>query len=334
VWQKKPASFDHLTIGVMRADATSRTLSAGEDKMTAIWQEFSKELTQVVDQAGKSIVAVDGRSGHTSSGMVWSSSHILTAAHTIRQEANIKIILEAGRTVLARLTGRDRGSDIALLTLDEKLEIEPVHFGSTASLAVGELTVAVARTRRGNIVASAGVISGMMGEWQVARTRIDQFIRPDLNLYPGFSGGVLVNANCEVLGMNTSGLLRGKPVTIPSSTLTRIAEEIAASGHVSRPYIGLVMQPVQIPESLQNKAGVTAASGLLVMQVEPGGAADVAGVLLGDILVDMDGRTFADLDDVYAVLGEKRPGQVVKTSLVRGGNRLELSVQIGERPSQ
>ncbi len=302
--------------------------------MTSIWQQFSKEMSEVVNRTGSSVVAVDGRSGHTSSGILWRSGCIVTAAHAIRHDANIGVILGPGRTVAARLAGRDRGSDIALLRFDEKLEMEPVHFGSTTSLSVGELTVAVARTRRGNIVASAGIVSGMMGEWQLARTRIDQFIRPDLNLYPGFSGGVLVDAGGEVLGMNTSGLLRGKPVTIPASTLTRIAEELATSGHVSKPFIGLVMQPVQIPESLQKKAGVTTPSGLLVMQVEPDGAANKAGVLLGDILLDMDGRTFADLDDVYAALGEKGPGQVVQTSIIRGGNKLEISVQIGERPSR
>ena len=302
--------------------------------MTSVWQQLSKEMSEAVERAGRSIVAVDGRSGHTSSGIVWRSGWIVTASHAIRHDVNIRVIFGQGRTAEAQLAGRDRGSDIALLTFDEKLQTEPVHFGSTASLAVGELTMAVARTRRGNIVASAGLVSGLMGEWKVARTRIDQFIRPDLNLYPGFSGGVLVDAGGEVLGMNTSGLLRGKPVTIPSSTITRIAEEIAANGHVKRPYIGLVMQPVQIPESLQNKAGVTASSGLLVMQVESGGAADAAGILLGDILVDMDGRSFVDLDDVYSALGDKRPGQVVQTSLIRGGNQMELSVKIGERPSR
>ena len=302
--------------------------------MTSVWQQLSKEMSEAVEHAGRSIVAVDGRSGHTSSGIVWRSGWIVTASHAIRHDVNIGVIFGQGRTAEAQLAGRDRGSDIALLTFDEKLQTEPVHFGSTASLAVGELTMAVARTRRGNIVASAGLVSGLMGEWKVARTRIDQFIRPDLNLYPGFSGGVLVDAGGEVLGMNTSGLLRGKPVTIPSSTITRIAEEIAANGHVKRPYIGLVMQPVQIPESLQNKAGVTASSGLLVMQVESGGAADAAGILLGDILVDMDGRSFVDLDDVYSALGDKRPGQVVQTSLIRGGSQMELSVKIGERPSR
>src|SRR5881296_211533 len=300
--------------------------------MAGTWLELSREISQAVEQAGKSIVAVDGRSGHTSSGIVWRADSILTAAHAIRHEANIGVIVEPGRSIQARLAGRDRSTDIALLKLDREIEAPPVQFGSPSSLAVGELTVAVARTRRGNIVASAGIISGLMGEWQVGRTRIDQFIRPDLNLYPGFSGGALVDGAGSVLGLNTSGLVRGKSITIPGSSVLRIAEQLAATGHVPRPYVGLVMQPVQIPESLQKRAGVTAETGLLVMHVEKGGPADQAGALLGDILLDMAGESFSDLEDVSEVLGRKKAGEQVETSLIRGGQRLQLTIRVGERP--
>jgi S1-C subfamily serine protease len=302
--------------------------------MTQVWQQLSKEISKAVEEAGKSIVAVDGRSGHTSSGIVWRRDSIITAAHAIRQDTNIGIVFAPGRSVVARLAGRDRGTDLALLKLDEEIEMAPAQFGETSSLSLGELSVAVARTRRGNIVASAGIISGLMGEWQVGRTRIDQFIRPDLNLYPGFSGGALVDSTGHVLGLNTSGLLRGKSITIPASTVSRVAEEIASRGHVARPYIGLVMQPVQIPESLQKKAGIDVAAGLLVMHVEPGGPADSGGVLLGDILLDMDGQAFSDLDDVYEALARKGVGQEVNTSLIRAGQRLQLTIRIGDRPSR
>src|SRR5262249_31439105 len=153
--------------------------------------QFSKEISGVVDQVGKSVVAVDGRSGHTSSGIVWHRDSILTAAHAIRHETNIGVIFAPRRSAVARLAGRDPGTDIALLKLDQDMDMQPVQFTSTPSLSVGDFTTAVARTRRGNIVASAGIIGGLMGEWQVGRSRIDQFIRPDLNLYPGFSGGAL-----------------------------------------------------------------------------------------------------------------------------------------------
>jgi S1-C subfamily serine protease len=301
--------------------------------MTSTWQQFSKEISEAVNQIGKSVVAVDGRSGHTSSGIMWHRDTILTAAHSIRHETNIGVIFAPGRSIMARLAGRDRGTDIALLKLDQDIEMEPVQFADTKLLSIGDLTIAVARTRRGNVVASTGIISGLMSEWQVGRTRIDQFIRPDLNLYPGFSGGALVGAS-GVMGMNTSGLLRSKPITIPSSTISRIAEELAANGHVAQPYVGLVMQAVQISESLQKRTGVNAAAGLLVMHVESGGPADSAGVLLGDVLVEMDGRSFNELDDLSEVLGRKGAGQEVQTSLIRGGQQLKLQIRIGNRPSR
>ena len=300
--------------------------------MTTMWQQFSTELSEITNSAGKSIVAVDGRSGHASSGIVWRRDAIVTAAHTIRYESNIGVILGPGRSVMARLAGKDRGTDIALLKLDQEIDAQPAQFGNPQPLSVGQFAIAVARTRRGNIVASSGIISGLMGEWQVSRTRIDQFIRPDLNLYPGFSGGALLDSTGVLVGLNTTGLLRGTSITIPSSTILRIAEEISATGHVAKPYVGLVMQAVQIPDSLQKKSGVSHGAGLLVMHVESAGPADEAGVLLGDILVDMDGRAFSDLDDLSEVLGKRGAGQEVQTSLIRGGSLLQLAIRVGTRP--
>ena len=300
--------------------------------MRKLWQDLSREITQSIKDVGKSIVAVDGRSGHTSSGIVWRPDFVLTAAHSIREETGIRVILGPESSTQARLVGRDRGTDIAVLKLDQQLKAPPADFGSATSLSVGDLTIAVGRTRRGNIVASAGIISGLMGEWRIRRTQIDQFIRPDLDLYPGFSGGALVGADDKILGLNSSGLLRGKAITIPSSTLMRIGEEIASKGHVTQPYIGLVMQPVQIPEGLQKRIGTQVAIGLLVMQVEPGGPADNAGVLLGDVLLEIDGTPFDDLDDVHEVLDHKGSGHEVQATLIRGGQKNQTTIKIGARP--
>jgi S1-C subfamily serine protease len=300
--------------------------------MGNVWQELSKEISKIVDDVGRSIVAVDGRSGHTSSGIVWRPDSVITAAHTVRQETGIRVITGPERSLQARLVGRDRGADVAVLKLDGEAEAPRAEFGSAASLSVGGLAVAVGRTRRGNIVASAGIISGLMGEWRVQRTRIDQFIRPDLNLYPGFSGGALTGPEGKITGLNTSGLLRGKPITIPSSTLMRIAEELASKGSVAQPYIGVVMQPVQIPEPLQKSIGAHIPAGLLVMHVEPGGPADTAGILLGDILLELDGAAFDDLDEVHEILDRKGVDQEVQATLIRGGQKKQAAIRIGARP--
>jgi S1-C subfamily serine protease len=300
--------------------------------MQSIWQQLSKEISNQVAHAGRTVVAVDGRSGHTSSGLLWRPDLVLTAAHTLRQGSDTHVIFQPGRSVRAKLGGRASGTDIALLRTEQEIGQDVAEFGPTSSLTIGEIVVAIGRTRRGNIVASSGILSGLMGEWQFGPTRIEQFIRPDLTLYPGFSGGALIGADGKILGMTTGGLARGKPIVIPSSTLTRIAEELSQKGHVGRPYVGLVMQPVQITEKLQKTSAVTATNGLLVLHVEAGGPADSAGVLLGDILVQVDQRVVDDLDDLHEILRQLGINQEVKTTLIRGGQKVELAIKIGERP--
>src|SRR5262249_35732544 len=135
-----------------------------------------------------------------------------------------------------------------------------------------------------------------------------------------------------VLGMTTGGLLRGRPLTIPASTLTRIGEELVSKGRVATPYVGLVMQPVQLPTSLQDKSGIKAATGLLVMHVEAGGPAHGGGVLLGDILVQMDHDGFEALEDLQNILTRRGINSDVDATIIRGGQKVELRIRIGERP--
>src|SRR5687768_13849210 len=144
--------------------------------MGTTWQGLSNEITQAVRDIGKSIVAVDGRGGHTSSGIVWRPDMVVTAAHTIRRDAGIRVIAGPDSTAAAQLVGRDRSSDVAVLKVEQGLP-SPAGFGDAAAMEVANFAVAVARTRRGNLVASAGIIGGLMGEWQAHRTRMDQFIR-------------------------------------------------------------------------------------------------------------------------------------------------------------
>jgi len=300
--------------------------------MENLWQQLSKEISDKVAAAGESIVAVDGRSGHTSSGIVWRPDYILTASHAIRGEGAIEVLSSSGKSVGARLVGRAHASDIALLKLETPLQTKAADLGDSSSLAVGALVVAVGRTRRGNVVASSGVLSGLMGEWRSGRARIDQFIRPDITLYPGFSGGALIDSSGRILGMTTSGLLHRRPLAIPASTLRRVGEELVTKGHSASPYVGLVMQPVAIPEKIQKSSGAPASTGLLILHVEASSPADSVGVLLGDILVNLDGQSFEGIEDLHDVLQRRGIGQKVPAVLIRGGQKVELTVTIGERP--
>jgi S1-C subfamily serine protease len=195
------------------------------------------------------------------------------------------------------------------------------------------LVIAVARSRRGNLVASSGILSGVMGAWRTWHgAEIDRFIRPDLTMYPGFSGSALIDASGLMLGINTTGLRRGTCITIPPVTLHRVVDELLAKGRIARPYLGLAMQPVVVPESLRSKLNLTSEPGLLVVHVDPNGPAEQAGLVVGDIVVGFGGSTLKELWDFRLQLSTRHIGEKVDVSIIRGGARSSVIVSIGERP--
>jgi S1-C subfamily serine protease len=151
-------------------------------------------------------------------------------------------------------------------------------------------------------------------------------------MYPGFSGGALIDSSGQVLGINTTGLRRGTCITIPPATLNRVVDVLLAKGHVARPYLGLAMQPVRIPESLQTKLNLTNETGLLVVHVEPNGPAELAGLIVGDIIVGFGGGTPEELFELRQHLHSKQIGDRVDVSIIRGGARTSIVVSVGERP--
>jgi S1-C subfamily serine protease len=276
------------------------------------------------------VVAVHGRR-HPSSGIIFTSDSVVTASHALRREEEITVILAPGTKTSARLVGRDPNTDLAVLRLAQPVEAPAPRWGETANLRVGELVVAAARTWRGNLVASSGILSGLMGPWRAWRGgEIEQFIRPDLNFYPGFSGGALINSLGQFLGMNTTGLHRSG-ITIPAGTVRRVAAELLEKGRVERPWLGLAMQAVPLPESLRTRLNLISSEALLVAHVEPGSAAEKAGILLGDVLVELEGKPVADTEAVQRFLHSHRAGDRIPVKLVRGGAILSLDVTLGTR---
>jgi S1-C subfamily serine protease len=121
-------------------------------------------------------------------------------------------------------------------------------------------------------------------------------------------------------------------MAIPSSTVERVAKEILEKGHIARGYLGLGMQPVRLPEGLERNLNLPGDSGMIDITVEPGGPAEKAGVVLGDVLVALDGTPVSDVGDVQGFLDKDRIGKTVRASLLRGGRLTELAITVGERP--
>jgi S1-C subfamily serine protease len=303
--------------------------------MASVFSSFSQELAAAAEQAGPSVVTVHARHRVPSSGIHWRKGIVVTANHTVRREDDIAVLGHAGKRATAKLAGRDPGTDLAVLRLDQDDTSAIPQFADAANLKLANFVLALGRTRIGNLVASAGIVGGLGGEWRTWHGgRIDQNIRLDLSLYPGFSGGPLVSVEGKVLGLNTSGFGRGRAVTIPGSTVSRVADELLEKGYIARPYLGIAMQPVAVPEALRGKLKSSAAGGLMVLHVEPGGPADKAGIVLGDVIVELEGKPALDTDRIQDLLASAKVNEKIGINVIRGGAPLELSVTLGERPAK
>jgi S1-C subfamily serine protease len=302
--------------------------------MGSVLETLSNDMAAASETVGGSVVTIYGRRWIPSSGIQWRKGVIVTANHTVRREEDITVVAEGGKTLKANLAGRDASTDLAILKVAEDSALQLPQFAENTPVRLGHVVLALGRSRGSNLVASAGIVGGLSGEWQPRRGgRVDQHIRLDLELYPGFSGGPLVNAAGKVVGINTRGLARGRAVTIPNSTVNRVVDELLEKGHIARPYLGLAMQPVAMPESLRKLApGATGA--LLVVHVEPSGPAEKAGVLLGDLLTELQGKAIEDTGDVQDLLGSLKVGDSVNATLLRGGNPVKVAIRVEDRPAR
>jgi S1-C subfamily serine protease len=241
----------------------------------------------------------------------------------VTREENINVLLPDGRSLAATVAGRDPGSDLAVLRLSEKA-LTPA--ATSEAVKVGQLVLALGRPSREGLQASWGIVTAIQGRARTFRGgMLDEYIQTETTPYPGFSGGPLVNTEGEVLGLNTSGLTRGSSLTIPVRVAWRLAETLAQHGSVKRGYLGVRTQPVDVAlEREQNQ-------GLLVLWLEEGGPAEQGGLLVGDILVTVNGQPVGDADDLFSALGSDIVGKSIPLEVLRGGQPKTLQVTVGER---
>jgi S1-C subfamily serine protease len=295
----------------------------GEMSMNAA-MTLSEALVGAVERAAARTVRVDARGRMAASGLLWSDGVVVATDHTIEREDDLGITLPDGSSTRATIAGRDPGSDLAVLRIAEG-STGPLE--AAESISVGQLVLAVGRPRE--IAASAGILSAIGGP---RRRRgggaMSEFIRPDLTMYPGFSGGPLVDARGAIIGINTSGL-RGGALTIPLTAATTIVDQLLAHGRLKRGYLGLSSQPVRLPAGVAEQLGRE--TGLLTIGVETGSPADAGGMFVGDILLTLGEHLLSDTDDLRTALSAESGGQPVELRVLRGGVPLSLSITIGER---
>jgi S1-C subfamily serine protease len=199
-------------------------------------------------------------------------------------------------------------------------------------IRVGQLVLALGRPNKAGMQASWGIITAISGPTRTFRGgMLDEYVQSETTPYPGFSGGPLVNTEGDVLGLNTSGLTRGSSLTIPVKVAWKIAEVLAQHGTIKRGYLGVRTQPVEIPEATRSSLQREQSHGLLVLWLEEDGPAAKSGLLVGDILIGVNGQPVGDPDDLFAALTSDTVGKSIPADVLRGGRPETMQVTVGER---
>lgn len=291
---------------------------------------LSSELAAAVEQVAGAVVAVNARPRLPSTGVHWRPGIIVTADHTVRSEEDLTVVRSDGRTIAATLVGRDPGTDLAALRIQDT-DLPTARLSDSDSLQVGHIVLAVGYGPR----ASWGIVSAIGGRWRTWRGgEIDQLLRLDLTLYPGFSGGPVVDVQGRIVGINTSGLSQRLELAIPASTVRTVIDELIDKGHVSRGFLGVGLQPVRLPDSARRALPGDSEIGLIVVNLHSNGPAAQAGMLLGDLVVSLDGAPVGSPEEVRALVAARRAGSTVSATILRAGAPTDVRITLGERPQR
>jgi len=233
------------------------------------------------------------------------------------------------KTVEATLVGRDPTTDLALLRLGNRTG-PSTDWTGTGALKVGHLVLALGRPGR-TVRAVLGIVAAFGESWRTsAGGVIDNYIQTDASSPPGFSGGPLVDVEGKVLGVTSSGLVRGATVTVPTSTVKAVVDELLKRGRISRGYLGVGIQPARLPADVSRQVGQE--TGLLIISVDPGSPGEKAGLVLGDTILALGEKPVRHWDDLLASLGKDQIGATVPVRVLRAGRLQEVKATIGERP--
>jgi len=294
--------------------------------------ELSNELAQLTDRAATSVVAVHAETRGSSSGIVWRSGVIVTSELALRRDEEIRVTLPSGRVVPATLAGRDPSTDIAVLNCAEANSAMP-EAGDVSTLKPGSLALVVGRTRVSGPVAALGVVSLVASDRRTwTGGSLAPYIRLDVGLQPTAVGGAVVSAHGDTIGLATPRFARFGAIAVPASAINKIADTLLKKGRIPHGYLGVGLQPISLPdilrESLQRKEKTAA----IVLEIQPDGPADKAGIVIGDILVSLAGHPVARPGDVQAILAGDAIGKSLALKFIRGGSVQEGSIVVAERP--
>jgi serine protease Do len=289
---------------------------------------LSNELADLAAAAAASVVQVIG-ARRPATGVIHGPDTIVTTARALGREDGLRIRVGDADAVDADLAGWDPATGIAVLRARTALAVAPPAIAPSEPRP-GEIVVALARSWSHALTVSAGVVAIVGGPLRTGRRRqIARVIRVTAPMHEGFAGGGLFDVSGHLTGIATAAAIRGFGVAIPASIAWAAATQIVNGGTPRRGFVGLAVQSVELPGAQRDGAPHRA---LLVVGITAGSPAEAAGLIVGDVLLEFDGKPTASPDDLLDALSGAPIGQAVAARTLRGGGARDVQVTVGERP--
>jgi len=301
--------------------------------MSSEWATLSKELAETTAKAGAHAVAVHTESRGSSSGVIWRPGIVVTAEHALQRDEDIQLTLPDGRVASAKLVGRDASTDIAVLKCEQASVAVP-SFIDTTTLNAGNVTLVVGRTRASGPIAALAFVSMVADERRLwGGLTLSPYVRLDVALPHTAVGGAVVDSEGRVAGIATPKFAPAGALALPVATVNRVVDALLAQGRIPRGYLGVGLQPIRLPENIRDTLQRREKTAAIVLEVEPGGPAHNAGVVIGDILISLATRPVTRLEDVQAHLHGENIGTSVAALFLRGGAPRDVNITVAERPN-
>lgn len=304
---------------------------------------YSKAVINAAEKISPSVVNVEvhqasphsrisskyyGAHGAGSGFIFTQDGFIITNSHVVHKAFQIEVALNDGRKLPARLIGDDPYTDLAVVKIDAT-NLLPVQFGDSKALKVGQLVVAVGNPYGFKCTITSGVVSALERGLRTDSGRlIDGIIQTDAALNPGNSGGPLVNARGEVVGVNTAIIYPAQGIcfAIPANAARLVAEKLITDGRIRRGYLGMSGQDVTQESQIIKNLGLECKKGVMIVGVEKDGPADRAGLMQYDIITTLDDGPVETVDDLHRILTENMINTSVRLTVIRMSEKLSVEI--------
>ena len=346
---------DHGSKVEITEAASNESLDSEEQNNISIYQKNVRAVVNVTSRA----VAYDffygavPQEGQGSGFILDSAGHVLTNYHVIENARQVEVTLHNRKKYSATVVGTDRSHDLAIILIKAP-DLTPMTLGDSRNLQVGQKVYAIGNPFGLSGTLTSGIVSSIRSVQEPNGVNIEEAIQTDAAINPGNSGGPLLNSHGEVIGINT--MIAGNPgvdqsagigFAIPINTAKAVLNDLLTLGRVRRPALGVITLPIS-PE-LADELGLASGSGLLIIRVTPGGAAEHAGLhggteraylgnmpilVGGDLIIAVDGEQINDQRDLAQVMNNHRAGDTIKVTVYRGKRKIDVEVTLGEAREQ